>query len=123
MERENTTDEKKKRVRYQDSLKKNLKYAKEVITPKKKMLTIEKMMKRKQNDEKEDENKTVMNMVKKFENAGAIVRNKVGGRDRLETKNDIEAQYDDEKTVEIEYGSQTNDEKEPKRTFKVKKRN
>ena len=118
MKRENNTDEKKR----QNSLKKNLKYAKEVSTPKKKMLTIEKMMKKKQIDEKGDEKKNVMNMVKKFENVGAKFRNKVDGRDEFESIQDIESKYD-EKIRVMEYGSQTNDEKELKRTSKVKKQN
>ena len=118
MKNENSSEE-KKRGRNPDSLKKNLKYAKEVRTPKKKILTIEKMMKRQQNNEKEDENNKVMKMIEKFENIGAKVRNKVDCREKEVTLDNIESMYD-EKTVEIEYGSQIIDENELKRTFEVK---
>ena len=118
MKKENNTEE-KKRGKNPDSLKKNLKYAKEVSTPKKKILTIEKMMKRQQNNEKEDEKNKVMKMIEKFENIGAKVRNKVDCREKEVTLDHNESMYD-EKKVEIEYGSQTKDEKELKRTFGFK---
>ena len=69
-------DSNRKKEKLNSSLTKNMKIAKEISTPRKKMNTIEKLFSNSKKENKQKENSIdVKKIVEKFENSGALIKN------------------------------------------------